>query len=263
MKSIIPFEVPDAVRELETEGFFIRPCGELDVPEASLILAALDAHFGGVIGHKHAKDGIVHLTNDPTVYTDNVIRPQSDTGHQHPHTDGVSEIAPPRVMSILCINPAKRGGESTLVDFSKVAKSLSTQALVALHQPGAIKVQRGSQIVYPPVFAPNGRGGTTARFSNHEYNDSRPGNVGAEHGFNAVDQYLKNPENQLVLPLQPGELVVIDNDRMAHGRNAFTTEQDNPRLLLRRWHTGFDGQETIVDTGIKRLLIPAALGSYE
>lgn len=241
--------------EVENFGYTV-----VDLPEpksddeARSWLNQLEPWLGRGISHKHAIDGVVSLTNNPALYRDNVIRPQSDTGHQAPHTDGAFELQPPQLMSVLCLQSADEGGETLIVDMGDAAKVLDESALRGLYVADAIAVIRGNQQAMHPVFSANGRGGTVARFSNHEYNVSYPNQTAAEPGFTAIDQYIKDPNNQRVINLRPGQLIVIDNERVLHGREEFSSLL--PRHLLRKW---YDGKEesgrTIVNTGIKSLLV--------
>jgi alpha-ketoglutarate-dependent taurine dioxygenase len=249
------FDLPSTVSEVERYGFSLRDLPEPhSVDEARDWLNQLEMVFGEGRSHKHAVGGVVSLTNDPTVYTDGVIRPQSDNGHQIPHTDGAFEADPPHVMSVLCLQPAEEGGETLLVDMKRPAEDMSKEVLQGLYLPDAITVERGDKKATHPVYAANGRGGMTARFSNHEYNESYPGSPLAALGFRAVDEYLKDPVKQLVIPLEAKQLIIIDNDRVTHGRNAF--ESRAPRHLLRKWYTGqSDEQEIFLDTGIKEGLL--------
>jgi len=152
---------------------------------------------------------------------------------------------------VLCLHPADTGGETILVDMEDTTTGMSETTLRGLYVPDAIVVVRGTQEAKHPVFSDNGRGGTTARFSNHEYNVSYPGNDLAAPGFAVVDGYLKDKANQIVVALKAGQLILIDNDRVTHGRNEFDSRQ--PRHLLRKWYDGKDGSgSTIVNTGIKK-----------
>jgi len=247
-------DAESTVAELERVGFCVRdlPTPEGD-DEARTWLNQLECVFGQGIGHKHGVNGVVSLTNDPAIYVDkgDVRRPQSDNGHQEPHTDGAFEQHPPRVMAVLCLHPADTGGETILVDMEDTTTGMSETTLRGLYVPDAIVVVRGTQEAKHPVFSDNGRGGTTARFSNHEYNVSYPGNDLAAPGFAVVDGYLKDKANQIVVALKAGQLILIDNDRVTHGRNEFDSRQ--PRHLLRKWYDGKDGSgSTIVNTGIKK-----------
>lgn len=248
-------DVAKLVAEVENFGYWIV---DLPMPssdnEARFWLNQLEAALGQGISHKHAIDGVVSLTNNPALYNDNVRRPQSDTGHQSPHTDGAFEYQPPQLMAVLCLRPADKGGETLVVDMGDAVKMLDGCDLRGLYEPNAIAVVRGKQEAMHPVFSANGRGGTVARFSNHEYNVSYPATSAAEPGFTAIDGFVKDPSNQQVISLQPGQLIVIDNERVLHGRNEF--DSFLPRHLLRKWYDGKDESgHVIVDTGIKSTLV--------
>ncbi len=240
-------------QDIERYGFAHRDFGvKYSLEEAVELLNNLP--LGGRIPHKHDRNGVVSLIADPGVYPDrdDVLRPQSDNGPQAPHTDGAFTERPPVLMALYCVRKAVHGGDTILVDMGEAMRAVPQEDLNGLYLPDAMFVSRGGNVTVQPVFKKTLRGRHLARFSNHEYNESEPLNTGAESGFQIVDTFLKNPDNQTKITLQPGDLIVIDNTRTAHGRTRFDDDEENRRHLLRRWGTGHNVKdEPILDYGIK------------
>lgn len=244
-------DIEASVSDIEENGYSIQNLpDDLSEEEGRHLLNTLEIVLGEGIGHKHAIDGVVSLSNDPTLYNDGIRRPQSDNGHQSPHTDGAFEQVPPSLMAVLCLNPADQGGETLLVDIGDAAATLTREKIDGLFTPDAIVVMRGEQEARHPALSVNARERIVGRFSNHEYNRSYAGNTKAEMGFKAIDAFLKDQNNHTIIPLESGDLILIDNERMAHGRNAFESRQ--PRHLLRKWYNGINSDGAI-DTGIKSI----------
>ena len=51
------------------------------------------------------------------------------------------------------------------------------------------------------------------------------------HAYFKLIKMLRAPENTVDHKLKPGELLVMDNDRLAHGRTAFSGDREGDRWL--------------------------------
>ncbi|MCA6096683.1 TauD/TfdA family dioxygenase [Streptomyces sp. SCA3-4] len=153
------------------------------------------------------------------------------------HTDRTPAPRPPRLLGLLCVRQAARGGETLLASGHALHNRLLTEApwaLPRLYQdfhfgrgPGFDRLR--------PVFQ---RHGTDLRV---HYN--RRGIEQAQHAagaplppdeqaaLDAVDRILSGPRTVLRIPLRPGDLLWLDNTVVLHGRTAFT---DPPHPYARR-----------------------------
>ncbi|WP_049714593.1 TauD/TfdA family dioxygenase [Streptomyces caatingaensis] len=159
------------------------------------------------------------------------------------HTDRTPAPRPPRLLGLLCVRLAAHGGDTLLASGHTVHNRLLTGhpwALPRLYQD--FHFGRGTGFDRRrPVFQ---RHGTALRV---HYN--RRGIERAHHeagapltpderaALDAVDQALTDPRTVLRLPLRPGDLLLMDNTVVLHGRTAFTDAPDPQarRCLARVW----------------------------
>lgn len=196
--------------------------------------------FGTLMGQKHGKDNIVHLTMTEGVNpSDGVRRPQSDNGHQRPHTDGAFGT-PPEVLVLACFQKAETGGESVVVDMKGGYEHLmqtSPELVLALSCPEALTVIRGDQTKTNPVFQLTDKR-VRVVYSDHEYN-ATVSHPEATQAVKALAEYVTNQENQTIMTLEPGEILILNNSRLLHGRKSFIDSTgDTKRWLMRGWYNG-------------------------
>lgn len=247
----------EALDTITTHGLVIVETGVTDVAAAKVELIDLRDYLGEPLGHKHADhDGHVLITADPSVYQDRVRRPQSDSGQQSPHTDGAFGEPPP-IIALYALQPAARGGESMFIDGGDLFTHMLTthpDQLPPLLAPDAVQVRRGDQVAGNPIFQLGGDDRLRVAFSNHEYNDAIP-SPGSKHAFNSVDVYVKNPDNWHTITPRPGQLTIIDNTRMLHGRKAWGDSEGQTRRSIRAWYDNNPNGREGIETGIQ---LPAA-----
>ncbi|HEX9564461.1 MAG TPA: TauD/TfdA family dioxygenase [Gemmatimonadaceae bacterium] len=156
------------------------------------------------------------------------------------HTDGSGVASPIGTLSMACIRPASRGGETRLSDAKRVHARLSDPARRVLEapQPRENPYRRlpPDELVVLPVFDPL----ADLAFS---YHPSR-----LRNGIQAVRGGLSEPETAALAELEglleaaaiellllAGDILMIDNRRLAHDRRLFIDDPASPRLLERLW----------------------------
>ncbi len=162
------------------------------------------------------------------------------------HTDGPhAPFSPPDYFALYCVRQARVGGALALVHLDDVIARLSPQALLTLSTP--YHFDRREDIVADPtvtraIISSNAEGYRICYL--REYIE-----IGHRHpqvprltseqcaALDALDRLLNDPTLQRVGTLRPGELIVVNNRVLCHGR---TTFEDDPqpnekRLLLRTW----------------------------
>ena len=55
------------------------------------------------------------------------------------------------------------------------------------------------------------------------------------NAINKLDKLLLKKQNQYNFKLEPGDILLINNYRLAHGRSAFDLRNNNNRSLMRVW----------------------------
>ena len=156
------------------------------------------------------------------------------------HTDGSGVLPPVTLLSMSCIRPALHGGESRLSDARSVYGNMSPAALAVLESPlpreNPYPDTSRPPIVMAPVFDPADNGA----FSYHPQR-LRNGITTARGSLShaetrALDELDARLETGAIeLRLEAGDILMLDNRRIAHDRRSFVDDPDAPRLLERLW----------------------------
>ena len=170
-------------------------------------------------------------------------RTDRDDGDLALHTDRAMYPGPPRLLGLLCIRPAPDGGESVLVSGHAVHNRLlesRPRVLSELYRDFHFGHEPGFERTYP-VFRPS-----AGRVQVH-YNRYWITRGQQEHGaplttarlaaLDAFDEVLADPRMALRIRLRRGDLLLLDNTAILHGRTSFL---DPPppqpgRCLARIW----------------------------
>jgi len=177
----------------------------------------------------------------------------SDTHLSHGfHTDGTSRNTMPDVVGLMCIRQAISGGEnhlSNVVDVHQRLLDTAYNSLIELYKPimrdctvpaGFTPEQILRAHTYP-VFEWGAQGrGFTFRYMRRwidvayqRLNETIPAKLIT--ALDALDRELVNPANMLTLKLKKGEVLLLNNLKIAHDRSAFSTDLVGNRLMLRAW----------------------------
>lgn len=161
------------------------------------------------------------------------------------HTDGPQLNKSPNILIMGCIKNSVRGGETILVDSKKLFKKIKNQD------------QKSAEILQKKFFFERrGFGGNIKTLSKkifdinkdkfefrylREYINSAykikkikiPNNK--KKALDLLDVFLHKKEMQTKLKLNIGDVILINNKAIAHGRTSFTLSKNKPRKLLRIW----------------------------
>ncbi len=148
-----------------------------------------------------------------------------------PHTDGTYSHDAPGLQFFLCVQAAPEGGESLLVDGFAIAAHLAAaepdvySTLASIPVPGRY-IEPGVHLrAERPVFRSNPRG-VLDQVSFNNY-DRAPFLLPPELETNFHAAYRRfasladDRSRQRAVALSPGDILVFDNWRTLHGRNAF------------------------------------------
>ncbi len=177
------------------------------------------------------------------------IRADVTSAEQNFHTDNSYNVMPPDFVGLFCRQTAKSGGISRIVSFETARARMAERhgdLLPRLYEPFLFDRQRehaldDQQWIANPVFS--GRGGRlSARLSAHlirkgyelagEKIDA-PGNA----ALNALTAILDEEELYKEFFFEPGQIQLVNNQRIGHKRTAFEDwpEPDRRRHLVRIW----------------------------
>ncbi|MEC4815898.1 MAG: TauD/TfdA family dioxygenase [Scytonema sp. PMC 1069.18] len=160
------------------------------------------------------------------------------------HIDGVGyvngqfvRIAPPSMLLILCAKPAEKGGANFLVDVQEIFQRLwdeEPEHVKVITQPRAVSFCKAKYFsTYSPLFEELPSRRWRVRF--------RPDTMYVEPWAYSsvkyvVDNYFLNPKFRKHHLLTAGQILIIDNHRMMHGRDAIIAhDMNHPRTLHKTW----------------------------
>jgi len=176
------------------------------------------------------------------------IRSSKTNGGQGYHTDNAFNL-PPHFVGLLCLRPAKEGGESGLISFDSVYNKLlekHPEVIPRLYQPFYFDRQRehaeGEPLYnHEPILAIE-NGVLHTRLATFL---SRQGYVVAgqdiddetEQALAALDDVLESDGMGMTFDFQPGQIQIVNNRRLGHRRTAYVDfdEPEKKRHLVRIW----------------------------
>ena len=182
-------------------------------------------------------------------YRDNPIPVSQTHKSTGMHTDSSGVDVCPRVLCLLCLRQAPKGGVSHVAWAAEVHERLraaSPELLERLYQPFARDVVTPGSDRSPkavarnsfPVFAWRGR--LVTRYMRYwiEKGQERVGRPLSQEDLTALDildRELNDERNKLSFTMQPGEMLFIDNMTTVHDRDEYYDDPAAPRLLVRQW----------------------------
>ncbi|MEU2657893.1 TauD/TfdA family dioxygenase [Streptomyces sp. NPDC007325] len=174
---------------------------------------------------------------------DSPAAPDGDDQTLLPHMDRGEGPEPPRLLALLCVRPAPEGGDSLLLSGPALRDRLAAErpeTLKELHRDFRFGRGEGFDRVRP-VFRFDG---PALRVHYNRYWIARgQEETGAPFGparrgaLQAVEALLQDPALVLTLPLRRGDLLLVDNSSVLHGRTAFRNggEPGAQRCYARVW----------------------------
>ena len=205
-----------------------------------LVLGRADRTYGLLYGVSDS--GMSHLERPIPV-----SQTRAATGM---HTDSSQRHVHPRWVGLACVRPAASGGASALVSVRTVLGHLLR------HHPATVARLRQSFI--RDVVTPGGARDPEAITANAfpivsgaaadpilrymrlwiergQQEVGQPLGPRALADFDRLDAALNAPAFRHVFALEAGDLLFIDNHRIAHDRTAYLDDPSQPRLMLRLW----------------------------
>jgi hypothetical protein len=218
--------------------------GRLSRAQNAAAFMGIGAHLGAARpqnakGHLlgHVKD-LGRSSNDPTA------RLYQTNERQTYHTDSADVVA------LMCLQPAKRGGRSSLVSSVSIYNAMRAQApelALTLFEP--IETDRRGEVAEGelpyftiPVF--NWFEGRFAAIFQRQYIDSArrfegvaPLTETQRAALDLLDACANDPAFHIEIDFHPGDIQLVNNHVLFHDRTAFEdwTAPERRRHLLRLW----------------------------
>lgn len=261
--------------QIEAQGYAIARAWDTS-PETLIHIAT---HFGRIQRHpKGDANGVVTVRPERANGEYGFERNVSKTPAEFQlHTDGsfldsvipvgkkLFRLQPPSLFLLQCVQPAEHGGVSVLVDTQQVLAALWREAPREAHLAIEARVLTyfgGDQIAMDfPLFErlPSGR----YRFRFRA--DLAAVAPWAQDSIRKiVDDYLFGGRFALRYKLESGDILIVDNQRMIHGRDSIALGAGGVQRTLRRtWIWNESNREIAPLKGSSSHgLVPAAMEQY-
>lgn len=220
------------------EGLGIEDAGKLTLAVSRLIGRLLPQDGHGALLRQVADRGLRLGEGRTGRYSDS-------RGGGNLHTDGPHHPPPvPDCFGLFCVRQAQSGGELCIVHADMLLRRLPAWAIEVLQQDFHFD-RRDADADPPTVIRPVLSLAAPMRICYlREYIE-----IGHRHpqtpsltrhqiaALDALDALLDDPAGQSRIRLEVGQLVMINNRCLLHGRTAFTDHPDEgrKRLMLRTW----------------------------
>ena len=238
-------------RQIETDGYCVIQARSTE----RSVLLELTEYFGKRQRHKYSDEWGM---NEISTFADNTLAENTNvpidqylgaTAEEFPlHTDGaylqgiaktkdcrLLQISPPKLVFLQMVDTAEEGGASVLLDSQRVledALNCDLDLVKVLLKP-CVAYSRDDQLTCSSVFEPISSETWRIRWR-YDFTTLVEESAGdAIKLFHS--KYISNPKYQKRFSLQPGEILIVDNFRVLHGRDAFKNRPEKPRLLYSTW----------------------------
>jgi hypothetical protein len=225
----------------------VRGLGQLDGPALRQLYLAI----GRCIGELDTTYGALYdVTDLGGSYREQAIPVSQTHASTSAHTDSSRRETHPRWVGLACIRAAPVGGGSRLVSVVAVHDQLAQSHPALLQRlkrffhrdlvtPGSCNDLAGIKANRFPIFS-DASDGPTLRYMRYwiEKGHQRIGQplVSLDlEAFDALDAALNDPQLRYDFAMAPGDLLFIDNHKVAHDRDAYQDDPHAPRLMVRLW----------------------------
>jgi hypothetical protein len=239
---------------LEGRGFVLwrgLPVARWGRALSEVAFFGLGTHLGPARPQNAQGDALGHVRDVGLKSTDPSVRIYQTSERQSFHTDSCD------VVGLLCLQQARRGGESALVSSQTLWNEIRRQrpdlaasllAPVATDRRGEVAPGEAPYFTIP-VF--NWHEGRMSAIYHRPYIDSAQRFEGAprlsarqNEALDLLDQLANDPRLHLLMTLEPGDIQLVHNHVLLHDRMAFEDwpEPDRRRHLLRLWLAPLDAR---------------------
>jgi hypothetical protein len=239
---VVLAEMSDAL--LHGRGFTLLrglPVDRLDDAERRVLCTTIGELLGVPIRQNADGDELVRVRDEGKDFAQQGVRSYETAAPLPYHSDSSD------VVGLLCVRAARSGGASTIVSSVALHDAMvdTDPGLAALlHESWPTASIVAGTVDWMPICAANGSGQVFTRYGRmyvetaHEYDAStdplRPEQIAA---LDLYDSLLADPTFVLDMHFRPGDLQLLNNYRIMHGRAPYTDHAEPAlrRELLRIW----------------------------
>jgi alpha-ketoglutarate-dependent taurine dioxygenase len=189
--------------------------------------------YGQIVWHKLSDpaDGAVKIESD----ADKPLYISATSGDTGMHTDNTFGSQKVKLIALACEKALAKEGISKLIHSVEIYRHLSEtnpKDLPLLFEPDVLTVERDGEIASKSIFSLNQGGRLEISYRADDIAEIKI-KPSAQAIFREIREFVENPKNQTVFALKPGQILLVDNTAVLHGRSAF--DPSKPRLLYRWW----------------------------
>jgi len=248
----------DVSDELENgRGFVLLrgiPVEDFSPDDLTLLYWGLGTHLGEVISQNGRGDLIGHVTDLGFDITQPNVRGYTTSAGLRPHNDSAD------LVGLLCVQPARRGGESMIASATAIFNSIlrdEPDCLNTLYDGFHYDV-RGEGVTGKltevtrnrvPVYSYH-KGRMSCRFNSKAIETAadktgEPLSPLQRRALRLIEDRANDPAYHLKMMLQPGDLQLLNNFVVLHTRTPYEDAEPPAakRLLLRLWINLWEGRE--------------------
>jgi hypothetical protein len=176
-----------------------------------------------------------------------VSKTKAETGY---HTDSTAKHYFPDIIGLLCLQPAKSGGESLITNAANLLHYITHQhpeLKDLLHQswcrdvitPGTVNNTEAILANDIPIYQYDADGGVIFRYMRY-WIESALVKLGREipteltKALDIIDNYFADSEHAMCFRLERGDMLFVNNRFLCHNRTAFE-DGEKPRVYVRAW----------------------------
>lgn len=225
------------------------PLDEMSMEEANSIYWVIGQFLGTEVAQKWDGTMQYDVTNTGLEFGYGVRGSWTDV-ELFFHTDNAFGIAPPEIVSLLCINPAQKGGISRFCSLYSAHNEMLAhhpELLRRLYEPSYFDRQAehapgDPRVTRSPTFRFDGKRLKTRLAPGlihkaHKLLDEEIDKE-SEQALTKIDEVMNDPNLWIELTIQRGQMQYINNSEFAHFRSKFE-DADDPALkrhLIRMWY---------------------------
>ncbi len=246
-------DVPQLRKRLDAGRGFAVICGvdatTLSETEAEIVAWGLCNYLGRPIRQGIDHDRRFFTVADKGAANTDPTRIGASPQRSRKHTDnGCLEPRPPDYLGLFCVRSASEGGDSTIVSARTVFDTLASERpdiLPPLFKSYHFRTPRAhawtsrGPTVQKPIFDTSS-GELRIHYARVMIEPGmemagRPLTEEEREALDCLDEVIERPELNFRHVLRPGELLVLNNRVLLHGREAFPPGASGGRTLKRLW----------------------------
>ncbi|MEU4222709.1 TauD/TfdA family dioxygenase [Nonomuraea sp. NPDC026600] len=222
------------------------PVEAMSERQCEIAALGLGCHIGQIAGQGPGQAPLTHVRDTGADPSRPRTRSYQHSGRLGYHSD------PTDVVALLCVRPAMSGGLSAVVSsvavHNEVVRTRPDLAEV-LYQPWWHDRRTGQgpdSFFTKPLCTPRGDGGVSISYGPDYIRSAQRGahvpplTPAQQEAMDLLDQLTGDPRFALTMDLRAGDLQLLNNHVVLHGRTAYEDhpEPERRRHLLRLWFTG-------------------------